>query len=51
MNEKDRRMNTDRCAKLCVVAIVNRLDEAWISMNPVLFFLYVSQYAPSLCRR
>ena len=51
MSEKDRRMNTDRCAKLCAVAIVNKLDEAWISINPVLIFLYVSQYAPSICRR
>jgi dehydrogenase/reductase SDR family protein 7 len=43
-------MKTERCAKLCAVAIVNKLDEAWISLNPVLFFLYVSQYAPSLGR-
>jgi len=51
MNEKDRRMKTDRCAHLCAVAIANQLDEAWISINPVLFLLYVAQYAPSLFRR
>jgi len=50
MNEKDRRMKTDRCAHLCAVAIANQLDEAWISINPVLFLLYVAQYAPSLFR-
>lgn len=51
MNENDsNRMQTERCAQLCAVAIVNKLDEVWISRNPVLIFLYLSQYAPSLCR-
>jgi len=50
MNENDRRMKTDRCAHLCAVAIANKLDEAWISINPVLFLLYVAQYAPSFAR-
>jgi dehydrogenase/reductase SDR family protein 7 len=43
-------MKAERCAKLCAVAIVNKLDEVWISLNPVLFFLYVSQYAPTIAR-
>lgn len=51
MTKKDRRMSTERCARLCAIAIVNQLDEAWISINPVLLSLYVSQYAPSLFRR
>lgn len=51
MNENDRRMKTDRCAYLSAVAIANKLDEAWISINPVLFLLYVAQYAPSIARR
>ncbi|EFX85472.1 hypothetical protein DAPPUDRAFT_187647 [Daphnia pulex] len=46
----EKRMKTERCAKLCAVAIVNKLDEVWISLNPVLFFLYVSQYAPTIAR-
>lgn len=51
MDQNDpNRMLTERCAQLCSVAIVNRLDEAWIALNPVLLFLYFSQYAPSLCR-
>jgi len=50
MNENDRRMKTDRCAYLSAVAIANKLDEAWISINPVLFLLYVAQYAPSIAR-
>lgn len=51
MTQKDRRMTTERCAHLCAVAIVNQLDEAWISINPVLLSLYFSQYAPSVFRR
>lgn len=51
MNSKDRRMTTDRCAHLCAIAIVNHLDEAWISINPVLLSLYAAQYIPSLFRR
>lgn len=51
MNENDRRMKTDRCAYLSAVAIANKLDEAWISINPVLLLLYVAQYAPSFARR
>lgn len=51
IGEDEKRMKTERCAKLCAVAIVNQLDEVWISLNPVLFFLYVCQYAPSLGRR
>lgn len=50
MTKKDRRMTTERCAHLCAVAIVNQLDEAWISINPVLLSLYFSQYAPSVFR-
>ncbi|KAI9561252.1 hypothetical protein GHT06_012208 [Daphnia sinensis] len=50
MTKKDRRMSTERCARLCAIAMVNQLDEAWISINPVLLSLYVSQYAPSLFR-
>lgn len=51
MTVKDRRMKTDRCARLCAIAIVNKLDEAWISINPVLLSLYAIQYTPSLFRR
>lgn len=42
------RVPTERCASLITVAIANRLDEVWISRNPVLFFVYVLQYAPNL---
>ncbi len=51
MTKKDRRMSTERCARLCAVAMVNHLDEAWISINPVLLSLYASQYTPSVFRR
>lgn len=45
MGEK---MSTARCARLCAVAIVNKLDEAWISQHPTLFALYLNQYCPSI---
>ena len=51
MTQKERRMTTERCAYLCAVSIVNNLDEAWISINPVLLSMYFSQYAPSIFRR
>ena len=51
MTQHDRRMTTDRCARLCLIAIVNKIDEAWISINPALLTLYAAQYSPTLFRR
>lgn len=50
MTQHDRRMTTDRCARLCLIAIVNKIDEAWISINPALLTLYAAQYSPTLFR-
>lgn len=50
MNPSDRRLTTDRCAKLCLIAIVNKIDEAWITLSPVLITMYASQYLPSIFR-
>ncbi|KAK7481161.1 hypothetical protein BaRGS_00027594 [Batillaria attramentaria] len=50
MGKEEKRMETSRCAYLCAVAIANRLDEAWISLQPVLVGTYVAQYAPSFYR-
>ncbi|XP_033105349.1 dehydrogenase/reductase SDR family member 7-like [Anneissia japonica] len=49
VGERDQRsiMSTDRCAHLTVVAMANNLDEAWVSRQPVLLFMYLSQYIPS----
>lgn len=48
MQPTDKRMTTQRCAQLSVVAIANRLDEVWIALNPVLLFTYIYQYCPVL---
>jgi len=42
------RMTTERCAKLCFSAIVNRVNVAWISIQPVLTCCYLSQYLPNI---
>lgn len=42
-----RRMSTQRCARLCLTAIVNRVNVAWISIQPVLVCCYLAQYLPN----
>ena len=41
------RMNTERCAKLMVIGMANRLRELWIAPGYVILFLYLSQYFPN----
>lgn len=41
-----RRMSTERCARLCLTAIVNRVTVAWISIQPILSVCYLAQYLP-----
>ncbi|WAR18269.1 DHRS7-like protein [Mya arenaria] len=48
MKEGEKRMSTERCARLCAVAIANRLDEVWISQHPILLGVYLSQYMPTI---
>lgn len=43
-----KRMSTERCARLCLTAIVNRCNVAWISIQPVLTICYLSQYLPEV---
>lgn len=43
-----RRMSTERCAKLCLTAIVNRVNVAWISIQPILTCCYLAQYLPNV---
>lgn len=45
------RIPVDRCAYLVVVSMANKLEEVWISRQPILFFTYISQYAPVLAKR
>lgn len=40
------RMSTERCAKLCVSAITHRVNEAWISIQPILSLCYLNRHIP-----
>lgn len=42
------RVTAERCARLMVAGLWGGLHEVWISKQPVLLFLYVGQYFPSL---
>lgn len=44
------RLDGKRCADLIAVAMANRLEEVWISKQPILLFTYISQYFPTLFR-
>ncbi|XP_054712828.1 dehydrogenase/reductase SDR family member 7-like [Uloborus diversus] len=46
----DRKMKTERCSRLTFTAISNKLDECWISQQPLLTLFYCSQYIPSIYR-
>jgi len=47
--EKDKnRMSTERCAELMSISIANKLHEVWIARQPVLIFMYICQYLPTL---
>ena len=48
VRQDSKRMPPARCAQLMSIAIANRMNEVWISPNPVLLFVYVSQYCPVL---
>ena len=50
MEKGDHRMTAERCAHLSAVAIANHLDEAWISLQPELSYLYLNQYLPAIAK-
>ena len=43
-----KRMTAERCALLMAAAVHGGLHEVWLSPQPILFFVYVAQYAPWL---
>ncbi|XP_020894894.1 dehydrogenase/reductase SDR family member 7-like [Exaiptasia diaphana] len=45
------RMPTERCAYLMAVSMANKLDEVWISTNPMLAYTYMCQYMPTVFQR
>ena len=51
MSPTDKRMTAERCARLSLVAIVNEIEEAWITFFPVLPMLYFSQYMPTVSKK
>ena len=44
------RVSVERCGKLIAVAMANQLDEVWISNQPILMFVYVTQYFPNFSK-
>lgn len=46
-----KRLTTERCAELMAGTIYARRGEAWISLHPILLFLYVNQFMPEFARR
>ena len=51
MGITDKRMQTDRCARLMLTAIAHNLEEAWITFFPILPLNYFVQYAPTLSKK
>ena len=45
---ESRRMSTERCANLCLTAIIHRVNVAWISLQPILTCCYLGQYLPNV---
>ncbi|KAJ8420820.1 hypothetical protein Cgig2_022636 [Carnegiea gigantea] len=43
-----KRVSSERCAELTIIAASNGLKEAWISYQPVLGVMYLVQYMPSI---
>ncbi|OWF35754.1 dehydrogenase/reductase SDR family member 7-like [Mizuhopecten yessoensis] len=48
MKSDENRMTAARCAHLMAVAMANNMDEVWLTANPELSFLYMSQYLPGI---
>ena len=46
----DARVTAERCAELITVAMANSLKEVWISLHPILLFVYISQYLPVVAK-
>ncbi|KAL8233188.1 hypothetical protein R6Q57_002966 [Mikania cordata] len=45
---REKRVSSERCAELTLVAASHGLKEAWISYQPVLAVMYLVQYMPSV---
>ncbi|XP_039125725.1 dehydrogenase/reductase SDR family member 7-like [Dioscorea cayenensis subsp. rotundata] len=47
-NDAEEPMPTDRCVHLTIAAATHNLKEVWISNQPVLLVMYLTQYMPML---
>ena len=47
----ENRMPTDRCTDLIARGMFHKIDELWISDQPLLFVTYVNTYAPWIGRQ
>lgn len=47
-SSSERRVSSERCAELTIVAATHGLKEAWISYQPVLLAMYLAQYMPTV---
>lgn len=45
-----RRMTPERCAHLSLIAIVNKLDEVWMALFPILPLVYFMKYYPNVSK-
>ncbi|ELU14700.1 hypothetical protein CAPTEDRAFT_176950 [Capitella teleta] len=50
MGSTEHRLSTQRCAELMAVSLANKLEEVWVSLQPVLAMVYLNQYAPDTSR-
>ncbi|XP_020111442.1 dehydrogenase/reductase SDR family member 7 [Ananas comosus] len=44
----EKRVSSERCAELTIIAATHGLKEAWISYQPVLLVMYLVQYMPTI---
>lgn len=51
VGDNDKRMTAERCAKLSLIAVVNKLDEAWIALFPLIPMVYAAVYFPNVSRK
>lgn len=51
MDKNDKRMTPERCAELSLIAIVNKLDEAWMGRFPLMLFVYALVYFPNISKQ
>ncbi|KAE9621992.1 hypothetical protein Lal_00032729 [Lupinus albus] len=45
---KEKRVSSEKCAELTIIAATHGLKEAWISNQPVLGVMYLVQYVPTI---